>query len=204
MLGKIMKKKPPPKPIELPVSYPDYTERRAADRLKMARAVSDLVRVVAPMRVGVDIVMDRPNDQSLTARVKGPGGLSVRVEFDGTTPPQHTDIYVLSWHMDGGPSSYLNRIDPRFAPKDSINQAHHRKATDVCYGFPALMERLKERLECMERGEAVVYPTAEELKPKLQQWVSICLNEMRGNEEREPPRPRLTRARLATSLRAHE
>jgi hypothetical protein len=135
------------------MNYGKLTEKKANDRLAMAREVADLCRTVARMRVLPEIIMDDGgNRKRVAVRISGPGGLTVRVHFAGDTPQPVPDTYVLSWYLDSRPDEKW-QISPMFA--HSINAYHRRKATDICYGFPELMTTLRTRLEWMEEGRAV-------------------------------------------------
>lgn len=133
-------------------SWDRLTERRADDRLIMARALRDLTREVAPMRVSCKILMDDGyNEKRVSVLISGSGGLTVRVTFAGDSPQTVPNTFVLSWHIDEPRNGFT--IDPKFA--QDINTFHFRKATDVFYGFAVMMEMMRTRLEWMEDGRAV-------------------------------------------------
>lgn len=119
------------------------TERRAADRAKMAEQVIALVR-----RHGFAAYVDEEMtlDRELWVRIKTARGLSLTLDFDGaSTQP---DTYVLSWHGVEDP----HKLSSGFAP--SVNQYHWHKATDICEGFESLMDTLDRRLTSIASGEA--------------------------------------------------
>lgn len=122
------------------------TERRAADRAKMAEQVMALVR-----RRGFTCDMDDGlGPRELWVNIQTIHGLALTVDFDGaSTQP---DTYVLSWHGVEDP----HKLSPSFA--GSVNQYHWHKATDVCEGFESLMATLDRRLTSIASGEAFQCP----------------------------------------------
>ena len=118
------------------------TEKRAADRAKMAEQVIALVR-----RHDFTCDMDDGlGPRELWVNIQTIHGLALTVTFDGAS--SQPDTYVLSWH--GVEDPYKLRAD--FAP--SVNQYHWHKATDICEGFESLMSTLDRRLTTLASGEA--------------------------------------------------
>lgn len=133
--------------------YNQFSEKRAADRLAMAREVVSLCRRAAPKSVSSKIIMDyHHNRKRVAVIIEGPCNLATTVTFAGDTPHQRPDTYVLPWYFSG-----VSRRDAKIALgfAQEINEFHRRKATDVFYGFTELMRTLAVRLEWMEGGRAV-------------------------------------------------
>ncbi len=129
---------------------PQYTERKKADREKMAAIVEAIAATHGA-------TTERPDwfpeiyPRGVMVSITTPGGLNVSVDFSGeSTQP---DVFVLSWHM-ATDSSLL--ISGRFSYH--VNEYHRGKATDICEGFDALTETLSTRLACIASGEAYMTP----------------------------------------------
>lgn len=122
------------------------TERRKADRAKMAEQVRALAAVY-----GIDARVGPPSFATMAPHrldvvLRTDRGLCLTVDFDGeSTQP---DVHVLSWHMDTDSDA---RLADAFG---DVNPHHHAKATDVVEGLDALLERLRLRFELIQSGAA--------------------------------------------------
>ena len=135
-------------------TYREYSEKKTADRINMARALVALQRSVAPMRVMSEIIMDAGHDQDrVEVRISGSRGLAVTVSFRGKSPQERQNTFVLSWHFSGSRESEGAVIGRNFAA--DVNTVHFRKATDVVYSFDQLMTTMEARFAAMESGAAV-------------------------------------------------
>lgn len=121
----------------------ELTERRKADRARMAGAVAELARTHG---LGVMVYPELPGTRRCSVDLHGPHGLGLTVSFDGASPQPVADTYVLSWH---GSSRRL-----RQAAFGSVNRHHGHKATDVARGFPELAALLARRLSAIAGGSA--------------------------------------------------
>ena len=117
------------------------TERRKADRERMATELMALVR-----EAGYSAERHDVGTRSIWIAISTAHGLCLNVDFDGSSV--QPDVHVLSWH--GVESPY--RLAPGFAP--SVNQYHWHKATDVAHGFLALCTVLRTRLQAVRDGSA--------------------------------------------------
>lgn len=118
------------------------TERRAKDRLEMARQVMALVR---SHEFSCDMD-DGMGPREVWVNIQTIHGLSLTVDFDGDS--YQPDTHVLSWHGVNDP----HKLSPSFAP--SVNSCHWHKATDVCDGFESLLSTLDTRLKSIRDGRA--------------------------------------------------
>lgn len=132
----------------------ELSERRAADRRKMAEAVSALA-------LQYDCKVERteggtyPGPRCIKLGIEAPGGLCVTVELDGNSV--QPDVHVLSWHMALG-------VDARLEPQvfgGNVNPHHFRKATYVAEGFRDLMFKLESGLALCQDGSAYQTPMAQ-------------------------------------------
>lgn len=125
------------------------TERRKADRSKMADALASLARAQ-----GATVAVEpegscayRPH--RIVVRVEAARGLRVAIDFDGKSC--QPDVHVMSWNFDLSSDA---RLSDRFARLGSINEYHHRKATYVAHGFEALCFALEFGLTLARDGTA--------------------------------------------------
>lgn len=122
------------------------TERRKADRAKMAEAV----RALAVEMGCAATVVDRPygdmSPQEIVVNIRTDRGLCLGVDFDGqSTQP---DVHVLSWHM-------ATDVDTRLSDAfGSVNPHHFRKSTDVARGLDQLLDVLRRKLALCRDGSA--------------------------------------------------
>lgn len=124
------------------------TEKRKADREKMAAAI---IALATECGATAAIDPDWPGERAIMIRIQAARGLRLYIDFDGDS--SQPDVYVLSWHMS-------TDVDTCFADAFSrggrvpLNSIHWRKATDVAYGFDALLTALRASLLQAQSGEA--------------------------------------------------
>lgn len=108
------------------------SERRKADRHVMADAIQELAEVCGALvdreESGVEIALE----------IEAPGGLCLRVDFDGKSI--QPDTHVLPWCMSLDSKLTLH---PSFG---QVNPHHFRKSTVVKEGFEALYLEVKRGL----------------------------------------------------------
>ena len=122
-----------------------YTETRKSDRAEMVRQLVELVQ-----SKDVECKVESPSiwgPRAVQVEIKAPRGLRLSVDFDGDS--NQPDIHVLSWHFKHGGTA---KLQTTFAP--SVNTCHFRKATDIAYGFDALLNIIALRLDSAISGEA--------------------------------------------------
>lgn len=130
-----------------PTMSKPLSEKRAADRAKMAKAVEALALELGckvERREGREVLAPRGVRLNITA----PGGLCVGVEFDGDSP--QPDVHVLSWHMELHSEA---KLEPSTFGGD-VNRHHFQKATYVARGFDDLMFKLDVGLSMCKDGTA--------------------------------------------------
>lgn len=116
------------------------TERRKADRLKMARGVSNIAA-----RYGANCAIEiEPRD--VHVRVEHPSGLCVTLWLHGRTI--QPDVHVIPWHM--ALKSEL-RLAPTFG---QVNPHHFCKATHVANGWEGLATEIERGLAAASNGTA--------------------------------------------------
>lgn len=124
-----------------------FSERRAADRKKMAARLEQLITecgATFERREGGEF----PGPRAIYLDVTAAQGLQVTVELDGDSC--QPDVHVLSWNMKIGATAELN--DATFG--GSVNPYHRHKATYVGHGFEDLCVQLKRGLNLAASGEA--------------------------------------------------
>lgn len=122
----------------------NLTERKKADRAKMAEMVRELA---VNCGAEVEIISNWLGEsRAVAVKIAASRGVGLTVDFDGTST--QPGVFVLSWHIDDS--------DARFADFfcGCLNTCHFAKATDVCHGFDSLLEILRERLESIREGWA--------------------------------------------------
>lgn len=124
------------------------SEKRAADRKKMAEIVSKII-------VDCGATFESPEGpgfcgpHEIFLEITAPGGLNLTVDFDGQSC--QPDVHVLSWHMNNSRSTKrLN--NSTFG--GNVNQFHFHKATYVAYGFDDLCAQLRKGLLMAKDGSA--------------------------------------------------
>jgi hypothetical protein len=129
------------------MTTPVFSERRAADRKKMATAIEQLV-----VECGSTFTREEggayPGPHVININITSPGGLELTVDFDGKSP--QPNVHVLSWHMGFKANKRLNNAT--FC--GDVNQAHFRKATYVARGFDDLCVQLRAGLLMCKDGTA--------------------------------------------------
>lgn len=130
------------------MTTPALTERRKADRAKMAAQVAELA---AEHGIAARIVSgEHQRPRAMFVNLEGPHGLRLTVAFDGASQQSRPDTYVLSWHGVGDGW----RLNPAAFPR--ANMHHGRKATDIVYGFAGLLALLRRRFEAISDGSAFI------------------------------------------------
>jgi hypothetical protein len=131
----------------------EFTERRKADRIKMAAELEKLitecgasfVREDPPYSEG-DGPISKAYAQCIRLNVTAARGLLVTVDLDGKS--SQPDVHVLSWHI-------AHDSDARLADVfGDINRFHFCKASYVSEGFEALCDDLRDGLEMAADGTA--------------------------------------------------
>lgn len=125
------------------------TERRKADRLKMA-----LELVALATSLGATAAIEPEGSITyapyrIVVRITAARGLRIAVDFDGKSC--QPDVHVMSWHFDLNCDTCLS---DRFGLLGTINLYHFRKATYVAHGFDALCLGLEYGLELARDGTA--------------------------------------------------
>jgi len=133
------------------MNYYDMTETKKKDRQIMAE---ELRKLAEEFGIKHYIEFKYLGD---TRRVKVEltdpvTSLSVMMTLQGDTPQQNSNTFVLSWHFEECNNGWI--IDASFTR--DINPYHHRKATDVAYGFEHLMHMLRDRLGKIHAGTACI------------------------------------------------
>ncbi len=122
------------------------TERRKADRAKMAEQVRALAAVYGISATVEPYEFREMYPHRLDVKIRTDRGLCLTVEFNGTSC--QPDVHVLSWHMDIDSDA---RLSDAFG---KVNPHHHAKATDVVEGLEGLLDRLRQRFELIHSGAA--------------------------------------------------
>lgn len=123
------------------------TERRKADRAKMAGHIAELARQYG---IGNLTTAEQHGSRQVSVDLAGPHGLKTTIQFRGNSPHSQPDTYVLSWHgvEDGwqlSPDTFGH-----------VNPCHGHKATDVIRGFRPLLAALRWRFEDITDGSAFI------------------------------------------------
>ena len=121
-----------------------YSERRAADREKMAQIIEGIVQECGAISFREDAI----GPHELWVKVEAARGLRVTVDFDGDSP--QPDTYVLSWYMHYDSDARLNPS----AFGGDVHKLHGHKATYVAHGFDDLCQQLAKGLRLAASGEA--------------------------------------------------
>jgi hypothetical protein len=123
---------------------------RAADREAMARRLEQVIRE-AGATVERDPLMTR--DREIWLNVTAPQGLAVTIDLDGDSRQQRDNVFVLGWHIGTGSTAQLSEMFGR-AAGGGINPHHFAKCTAVSYGWPALLQNVRDALYLANTGEA--------------------------------------------------
>lgn len=115
------------------------TERRKADREKMAKMLADAATAAGAQ---ADVDLDWGDSRELMIRIVAPGGASIGVHLDGTTI--QPDIHVATWNTPRGVF-----INPAMG---DVNPYHYGKATRVERGIERLIARLVRDIELFAEG----------------------------------------------------
>lgn len=131
------------------------TEKRSADRVKMAR----LVELLA-IEHGWKAEYSEFNT-SLETRIDltGPRGLSVGVEFESKNAMP--DNYCLAWHfaLASDDTAFLSDAFGRYQGS-SINGTHRRKCTAFAKGIDTLLDKLDMAMQMARDNTAFASPAA--------------------------------------------
>jgi hypothetical protein len=131
------------------------SNRRLADRIKMAKILEELI-----VRCGATSTREdfegAVKPHPIWLKVEAPGGLIVTVELDGTMP--EPDMHLLAWNIAYGSKAKLN--NSTFG--GDVNPCHFQKATYIAYGFEELCEQLEKGLLMAKDGSAYLPEVAPE------------------------------------------
>lgn len=122
------------------------TEKRKADRAKMAAMVQELC-----LELGATVEREERN-REIHLRIEL-GAATVGIEFDGGPFNSQPDVFCMPWNVN-------RRSDKRFSPAfgravgATVNESHGRKCMGFADGIDALLVRLRATMECVNRGEA--------------------------------------------------
>lgn len=119
----------------------NLSETVAADRRLMAERIKAIV-----LSCGASFEEELAGAREISLRVRTTRGLCIIVDFDGQNP--QPNVYVMSWFMD---YSSTDKLSPD-AFGGQVNPSHHRKATQVAYGFDRLCALLKRGLNQAANG----------------------------------------------------
>lgn len=90
------------------------------------------------------------NPKEIMLEIKAPGGARLSVHFDGTTPKQHSDVFVSTWNFDFAEKFKDNKFNPAIG---DVNPCHGRKYSHVTYGFESLANKLESDVKKFVSGE---------------------------------------------------
>jgi len=127
----------------------ELSERRAADRKKMAALLEQVITecgATFERREGGQF----PGPRNIRLEVSAAQGLQVAVNLNGDS--RRPGTYLLSWNMEIGATAELN--DATFG--GSVNPHHRHKASYVAHGFDDLCVQLKRGLDLAASGEAFI------------------------------------------------
>lgn len=127
----------------------NLNESNKGDRTTMANLIAALV-VKQGAKFEWASAEDGCGPREISLNVTAPGGLQVRVEFDGDSP--QPNVYVLSWHIAFDSPRKLN-VDTFGG---DVNSCHFKKATYVARGFDDLCAQLTKGLSLAKSGEAFI------------------------------------------------
>lgn len=124
---------------------PALTERRKADRAKMAEKLATIA-----LEYGATVEIEREGENSICPRriqvsIVAARGLACGFDFDGESC--QPDIYVNGWHMGLNTDACLSDRFP-----GSVNNSHFRKSTTVRHGFDDLCDHVRQVLEMANAG----------------------------------------------------
>lgn len=125
----------------------ELTERKKADRAKMATAVIALAE-----EFGIAYEVEKEGENSMRPRrwqvsIVTPRGLACSFDFDGQSC-QH-DVFVNAWHTIRNTDVCLSDAFP-----GEVNRCHFGKSTTLCYGFDELCAHIRKVLEMAANGSA--------------------------------------------------
>lgn len=143
------------------------TEKRKADREKMAAGVTELVTslgmTVERDASGLDGTVYEGRRVSL--ELAGPRGVTVGVDFDGKSCQM--DVYVLTWntplHNKGA-----DRVCFTANFGDMVNKFSRDKSTRIAYGFDHLQQILRTDIAKLNDGSAFDDAFAAEFEARIQ------------------------------------
>ena len=133
--------------LPLPQGCENWSETRKKDREAMAAAIGRLCA-----HHGINYIIEsnyRGDPARMIVRIEDlKTGLAANPTIGGRGGK---NTFLFSWHFNQTNDLI---IDPGFT--QDINPYHHRKATDVAWGFENLMQLLDNRLRCMAEGKATI------------------------------------------------
>lgn len=129
----------------------NWTERRKADRAKMAKELAARLR-----DAGATVEVEREGSSFLFPRrillrisaTHGTRAATMWVDFDGDT--HQPDVHVATWNTEGRACF----SDAMGAGRHMLNRVHFGKASRVCEGFEALASDLVCDVMRITSGEA--------------------------------------------------
>lgn len=129
------------------------TERKKADREKMAREVETLAAKHGWQSSRCPHV---PAD-TVRVELEGPRGLSVSIEFERNSG--QLDIYCMPWHFTYSGDKDANLTDSfGRLMGSSVNPSHRRKCTTFARGIDTLLCKLEQGMELAASGDAFLPP----------------------------------------------
>ena len=121
------------------------SERRKADRIKMANILRDVVIEHGGTCEIVDwaVEYDAPGSRRLTCEITAPGGAEICVSFDGDT--SYPNTFVATWNTRGKLwiNPYMGQVNPH----------HWSKLNRVCYNFEQLLMVISSDLDDFASGK---------------------------------------------------
>lgn len=117
---------------ELPAGAATWTERRKADRKRMADALAALAAHHGATVSREIFGYDNGREEHVSFALNG---LSLHLDFDGSSC--QPDVHVCAWIIDSGSERELSAKFGRTV-RAEVNPCHRRKCTAVAYGFADL------------------------------------------------------------------
>lgn len=131
------------------------TERRKADRIKMANLLKEAVEDAgATCEIEDWAVKFNTPSRRIMCKIEAPGGANIWVSFDGDT--SQPDTFVATWNTRG-----KLWINPAMGP---VNPHHFSKLNRVALGFDNLLDILLDDIDDFANGNGYIT----EDHPKIQ------------------------------------
>jgi hypothetical protein len=131
------------------INMKELTERRKADRAKMATIIAEIAREYGATAEIKPEGSTSYRQRRIMVKIVAQRGLCLNLDFDGQSV--QPDIHVMSWHFNTDTDTCLS---DKFGVLGSINPYHFRKATYIGEGFKDLCFALRYGLELAQNGEA--------------------------------------------------